>query len=66
MLGPPKLRRLDKPVVVSRENLVPRNHFYWHLEAKLDLSFTVNGRGSCMPSEADRLSIRSSSSSCNW
>ena len=39
MLGPPKPRRLDEPITVSLEDLVPRNHFYRHLEAKLDLAF---------------------------
>ena len=39
MLGPPKPRRLDEPIAVSLEDLVPRNHFYRHLEAKLDLGF---------------------------
>ena len=39
MLGPPKPRRLDQPIAVSLEALVPRDHFYRHLEAKLDLSF---------------------------
>jgi transposase len=39
MLGPPKPRRLDEPVAVSLEELVPTNHFYRHLEARLDLSF---------------------------
>ena len=39
MLGPPKPRRLDEPIAVSLEELVPANHFYRHLEAKLDLSF---------------------------
>ncbi|MDP9365578.1 MAG: transposase [Chloroflexota bacterium] len=39
MLGPPKPRRLDEPVAASLEALVPRDHFYRHLEAKLDLSF---------------------------
>ena len=37
MLGPPKPRRLDEPIAVSLEDLVPPNHFYRHLEAKLDL-----------------------------
>ena len=36
---PPKPRRLDQPIVVSLEELVPQNHFYRHLEAKLDLGF---------------------------
>jgi transposase len=39
MLGPPKPRCLDEPVTVSLEALVPADHFYRHLEAKLDLSF---------------------------
>src|SRR3954468_18864245 len=39
MLGPAKPRRLDEPIAISLEDLVPRDHFYRHLEAKLDLSF---------------------------
>jgi hypothetical protein len=39
MLGPPKLRCLDRPVAVSLEQLVPADHFYRHLDATLDLSF---------------------------
>src|ERR1044072_3102085 len=39
MLGPPKLRLLDQPVSVSLEDLVPADHFYRFLDAKLDLSF---------------------------
>src|SRR4051812_3988870 len=39
MLGPPKPRRLDQPIAVSLEDLVPGDHFYRHLEAKLDLRF---------------------------
>src|SRR6187401_2733483 len=39
MLGPPKPRRLDEPIAVSLEALIPRDHFYRHLEAKVDLSF---------------------------
>lgn len=39
MLGPVKLRCLDRPVTVSLEELVPANHFYRHLDAKLNLSF---------------------------
>src|SRR5215218_10305236 len=39
MLGPPKSRRLDQPIAVSLEDLVPTDHFYRHLETKLDLSF---------------------------
>src|SRR5829696_8309964 len=39
MLGPAKPRRLDQPIAVSLEALVPRDHFYRHLEATLDLGF---------------------------
>jgi transposase len=39
MLGPPKPRRLDEPIRVSLEGLVPPSNFYRHLETKLDLSF---------------------------
>src|SRR5687767_9696818 len=39
MLGPPKPRRLDQPIAVSLEDLVPQDNFYRHLEAKLNLSF---------------------------
>ncbi len=39
MLGPPKPRRLDEPITVSLEDLVPQANFYRHLEAKLALSF---------------------------
>jgi hypothetical protein len=37
MLGPAKPRRLDAPIAVSLEDLVPANHFYRHLETKLEL-----------------------------
>jgi transposase len=39
MLGPPKPRRLDQPIAVSLEELVPADNFYRHLENKLDLGF---------------------------
>ena len=39
MLGPPKARELDRTVLASLEALVPADHFYRHLEAKLDLGF---------------------------
>ena len=41
MLGPPKARCLNRPVLVALEALVPPGHFYRHLEAKLDLSFVT-------------------------
>ncbi len=39
MLGPTRPPRLDQPISVSHEELVPADHCYRHLEAKLDLSF---------------------------
>src|SRR3954454_10447211 len=47
MLGHPKPRRLDEPIAVSLEDLVPRNHFYRHLEARLDLSFVRDWAKEC-------------------
>jgi transposase len=39
MLGPPKSRDLDEPILVSLDDLVPTGHFYRHLERTLDLAF---------------------------
>jgi transposase len=39
MLGPVKSRRLDEPIAVSLESLIPQDNFYRHREIKLDLSF---------------------------
>ncbi len=39
MLGPAKPRRLNEPIAVSLEALVPTDNFYRHLEATLDLGF---------------------------
>ncbi len=39
MLGEPKSRRLDEPILVSLDGLVPKSHFYRHLEQTLDLAF---------------------------
>jgi transposase len=39
MLGPPKPRRLDAPIAVSLDDLVPPDHFHRHLETKLGLGF---------------------------
>ena len=47
MLGPPKLRALDQPVMVSLEALVPADHFYRHLDAALDLSFVREWVADC-------------------
>ncbi len=37
MLGPPKPRRLDEPIAVSLDDLVPSGHFYRHRERSLAL-----------------------------
>jgi transposase len=42
MLGPAKSRRLNDPVTVSLEELVPADNFYRHLETKFDLGFVRN------------------------
>jgi transposase len=39
MLGPAQSRDLTVPVAISLNRLVPRDHFYRHLDAALDLSF---------------------------
>jgi hypothetical protein len=39
MLGPPKSRQLNEPILVSLDGLVPKSHFYRHLERMLDLAF---------------------------
>ena len=39
MLGPPKSRDLDRPVLISLDAVVPHNHFYRHLHRVLNLSF---------------------------
>jgi hypothetical protein len=39
MLGPPKLRRLDQPIAVSLDALVPADNFYRHFDTKHDLGF---------------------------
>ena len=56
MLGPPKPRRLDEPVLVSLAELVPSDHFSRHLEAKLDLRF-VREWGEKVYAERGRPSI---------
>jgi transposase len=58
MLGPEKVRALDRPVLTSLETLVPASNFYRYLDAKLDLRFVrdwvkgcyaANGRPSVDP-----------------
>src|SRR6266536_5983928 len=66
MLGPPKVRYLVRPIGESIEELVAADHFYRHLDAKLDLSFVrswveelyaVNGRPSIDPVVFFRLQL---------
>jgi hypothetical protein len=56
MLGPPKPRRVDQPITVSLEALVPWDNFYRHLEATLDLSFVRDWVRGCH-AESGRPSI---------
>jgi transposase len=39
MLGQPKRRDLDRPVLISVESYVPKDHLFRHLHRVLDLSF---------------------------
>jgi transposase len=39
MLGPEKVRDLDRPILASLQALVPATNFYRHLDAALDLRF---------------------------
>src|SRR3954469_1519971 len=39
MLGEPKSRQLDELILVSLDGLVPKSHFYRHLDRTLDLTF---------------------------
>jgi transposase len=56
MLGPPKSRDLDRSVLISVEMLVPKDHFYRHLEKKLDLSFVRDWVKECY-AERGRASV---------
>ncbi len=56
MLGPPKTRCLDRPVLASLEDLVPAGHFYRHLDAALDLDFVRDWVAGCY-AERGRASI---------
>jgi transposase len=47
MLGPAKVRELDRPVLASLETLVPADHFYRHLDATLDLAFVRDWAREC-------------------
>jgi len=50
VLGPPKVRDLDRPVLITLESAVPHNHFYRHLERTLDLSFVRDLVADCYAS----------------
>jgi len=47
MLGPPKIRDLDRPVLISLEAAVPQGHFYRHLHRAFDLSFVRDLTADC-------------------
>jgi hypothetical protein len=73
VLGPPKPRCLDAPITASLEDLIPPDHFYRHLEAKLDLDFVREWARCCMPNvgvlpliRLIRWSTSSCSSSCSF
>jgi hypothetical protein len=65
MLGPPQPRRLDEPIGVSLETLVPADHFYRHLEEKLDLGFAREWAQELYAEGDAPASTQSSSSSSN-
>nr|MDQ6908655.1 transposase [Chloroflexota bacterium] len=50
MLGPPKTRDLDRPVLVAIESYVPKDHFYRYLHHLLDLSFVRDLAADCYAS----------------
>jgi len=50
LLGPPKARDLDRPVLLSLESAVPPNHFYRHLDRTLDLAFVRDLVAECYAS----------------
>ncbi len=50
MLGPPKARDLDRPVLIAIESYVPKDHFYRHLHRALDLSFVRDLAADCYAS----------------
>lgn len=50
MLGPPKTRDLNRPVLIAIESYVPKDHFYRHLHRVLDLSFVRDLAADCYAS----------------
>ena len=57
MLGPQKPRRLDEPIAVSLEGPAPRDNFYRHLDATLDLGFVREWAWECNAERARRLPV---------
>jgi transposase len=47
VLGPPRRRDLNRPVLVSLDAVVPHDHFYRHLHRVLDLSFVRDLAAPC-------------------
>ncbi len=47
MLGPAKTRNLDRPVLISLDASVPKDHFYRYLHRMLDLSFVRDLAADC-------------------
>jgi transposase len=50
MLGPPKTRDLNRPVLIALESSVPKDHFYRHLHRVLDLAFVRDLAADCYAS----------------
>jgi transposase len=50
MLGPPKNRDLNRPVLIALESSVPKDHFYRHLHRVLDLAFVRDLAADCYAS----------------
>jgi len=50
MLGSPKSRDLDRPVLIAIESYVPKDHLYRHLHHVLDLSFVRDLVADCYAS----------------
>ncbi len=50
MLGPPKTRDLNRPVLIALESYVPKDHFYRHLHRVLDLAFVRDLAADCYTS----------------
>jgi hypothetical protein len=63
VLGPPTPCRLDVPIAVSVAELVPTNHFYRHLDAKLTCRLPGSGCANSLSTDAGPRSTESSSSS---